>query len=47
MGKCYEMLSLSKHIYIHSQFELGFTAAIAAALKREPSTISRGLRRNG
>jgi IS30 family transposase len=46
MGKCYEQLRLSEHIYIQSQLELGFKAAIAAALKREPSTISRELRRN-
>ena len=48
MDKCYEQLSLSERIYIHSQLELGFkAAAIAAALKREPSTISHQLRRNG
>jgi IS30 family transposase len=45
MGKCYEQLSLSERIYIQSQLELGFkAAAIAAALKREPSTVSRELR---
>ena len=34
--------------YLQSQFELGFkAAAIAADLKREPSTVSRELRRNG
>ena len=43
MGKYYEQLSLSERIYIQSQLELGFkAAAIAAALKREPSTISAG-----
>jgi IS30 family transposase len=48
MGKCYEQLSLSERIYLQSQLELGFkAAAIAAALKREPSTIGRELRRNG
>ena len=47
MGKCYEQLSLSERIYIQSQLELGFkVAAIAAASKREPSTVSRELRRN-
>jgi IS30 family transposase len=48
MGECYEQLSLSERIYIQSQLELGFkAAAIAAALKREPSAIGRELRRNG
>jgi IS30 family transposase len=48
MGKCYEQLSLSERVYVQSQLELGFkAAAIAAALRREPSTISRELRRNG
>ena len=48
MGECYEQLSLSERIYIHSQLELGFkAAAISAALKREPSAISHELRRNG
>src|ERR1039458_7632160 len=47
MGEFYEQLSLSERIYIQSQLELGFkAAAIAAALKREPSTIGRELRRN-
>jgi IS30 family transposase len=42
MGKCYEQLSLSERVYIYAQLELAFkAAAIAAALKREPSTISR------
>jgi IS30 family transposase len=44
----YEQLNLSERIYIQSQLELGFkAAAIAVALKRGPSTISRELRRNG
>jgi len=44
----YEQLSLSERICIQSRLELGIqTAAFAAALKREPSTISRELRRNG
>ena len=41
-------MRLSERIYIQSQLELGFkVAAIAAALKREPSIIGRELRRNG
>jgi IS30 family transposase len=48
MGKQYTQLSLSERIYLQAQLELGFrAAAIAAALKRTPSTISRELRRNG
>jgi IS30 family transposase len=48
MGKRYEQLSLSERVYIQAQLELGFrTAAIAAALNRAPSTVSRELRRNG
>jgi IS30 family transposase len=48
MGKFYGQLSLSERVYIQAQLELGFkAAAIAAALKRKPSTISRELRRNG
>jgi IS30 family transposase len=48
MGKFYEELSLSERVYVQSQLELGFkAAAIATALKREPSTIGRELRRNG
>ena len=48
MGKRYEQLRLSERVYIQAQLELGFkAAAIAAAVKREPSTISRELRRNG
>ena len=46
MGEFYEQLCLSERIYMQSQLELGFkAAAIAAALKREPSTISGELRR--
>jgi IS30 family transposase len=42
MGKFYEQLSLSERVYVQSQLELGFkAAAIAAALKRGPSTIGR------
>ena len=48
MGKLYEQLSLSERVYLQAQLELGFkAAAIAAALKRSASTISRELRRNG
>ena len=48
MGKQYTQLSLSERIYLQAQLELGFkAAAIAAALKRAPSTIGRELRRNG
>lgn len=48
MGKQYTQLSLSERIYLQAQLELGFrAAAIAAALKRAPSTISRELQRNG
>jgi IS30 family transposase len=48
MGKYYEQLSLSDRVYIQAQLELGFkAAAIATALKRNPSTISRELWRNG
>ncbi len=48
MGNRYAQLSLSERVYIQSQLELGFkAAAIAAALKRRPSTIGRELRRNG
>jgi IS30 family transposase len=44
MGKCYEQLSLSERVYIQAQLELGFkAAAIATALKRSPSTVSREL----
>jgi IS30 family transposase len=47
MGKHYEQLSLSERVYIQAQLELGFkAAAIATALKRNPSTVSRELRRN-
>ena len=48
MGKYYEQLSLSERVYIQAQLELGFkAAAIATALKRNPSTVSRELWRNG
>ena len=48
MGKYYEKLSLSERVYIQAQLELGFkAAAIAAALKRTPATVSRELWRNG
>jgi IS30 family transposase len=44
MGKYYEQLSLSERVYIQAQLELGFkAAAIAAALKWNPSTVSREL----
>jgi IS30 family transposase len=47
MGKRYEQLSLSERVYIQAQLELGFkAAAIAAALKRSASTVSRELARN-
>ncbi len=48
MGNRYAQLSLSERVYIQSQLELGFkAAAIAATLKRSPSSLSRELRRNG
>ncbi|MGD0546921.1 MAG: helix-turn-helix domain-containing protein, partial [Terracidiphilus sp.] len=48
MGNRYQQLSLSERVYIQAQLELGFkAAAIAAALKRSASTLSRELRRNG
>jgi IS30 family transposase len=48
MGEHYGQLSLAERVYLQAQLELGFkAAAIAAALKRAPSTISRELRRNG
>lgn len=48
MGTHYAQLSLSERVYLQAQLEMGFrAAAIAAALKRAPSTVSRELRRNG
>jgi IS30 family transposase len=48
MGKHYGQLSLAERVYLQAQLELGFkAAAIAAALRRAPSTIGRELRRNG
>ena len=48
MGEHYGQLSLAERVYLQAQLELGFkVAAIAATLKRAPSTISRELRRNG
>ena len=48
MGNRYQQLSLSERVYIQAQLELGFkAAAIAAALKRSASTLSRELARNG
>ena len=48
MGEHYGQLSLAERVYLQAQLELGFkAAAIAAALKREPSTIGHELRRNG
>ncbi len=47
MAQPYRQLSLSERIYIQTQLEAGFKpAAIAAQLKRAPSTLSRELRRN-
>jgi IS30 family transposase len=47
MGNRYQQLSLSERVYIQAQLELGFkAAAIAAALKRSATTLSRELRRN-
>jgi len=48
MGMKYEQLVLSERIYLQAQLELGFkSAAIALALQRRASTISRELARNG
>ncbi|MGA2569493.1 MAG: helix-turn-helix domain-containing protein [Terracidiphilus sp.] len=48
MGKHYGQLGLAERVYRPAQLELGFkAAAIAAGLKRAPSTIGRELRRNG
>jgi len=48
MGKIYKQLSIEERTMIQTQLGLGVKpAAIALALNRSPSTISRELSRNG
>ena len=48
MGKTYKHLSLQERVVVQTQLELGLSpGAIAAGLKRDRSSISRELRRNG
>jgi len=48
MGKTYKHLSLQERVVVQTQLELGLSpSAIADGLKRDRSTISRELRRNG
>ena len=48
MGKNYNQLSIEERTMIQTQLEMGVKpAAIALALNRSASTLSRELRRNG